>query len=504
MKEIFTSQDLVHSIARHMNMQQLSALPGVCRQWNDFLSLENANLHNVIGDFRDQDMTRAYTHALTCKDLTQYTDDMRDYTRKNIHHEFKNFIEWRYNHQDRRTGLLNPPIYATVPCDMQPLHMALQMRKSTKVLMNLIRSNTEALKMRDIYGNNALHLAVIHNAENVVIMTILNRYAEATQHANADLHFPLHLFLKHRHSPPGTTPSDPEIVQCMVDSYGKIKHDATVYAKWALRSAMDKQKAWAVRILIDAYPALVLSSQVCLLRMSLANKYSPEIIYMLLDANPAAARVCLHGMYPIHVAIKYDTPAEVIQYMIEQEPESIKWVYKSSNSYASKFGHLKRTYIPIQLAAECGRKDVLQVLCAADPESVSVFIDESRWSALHFAVYGIENATLSDPEKHKVYHARRRDAIMFLIEVCESASTRADMIGCFPVSAVIKLARKNPMYIDVAVRLIRAHVNTSSNPSSELCMELASCEQLMLEKTLTLRDISSLVNSFAGILSLQN
>lgn len=350
--------------------------------------------------------------------------------------------------------------------------------------------------MRDVYGNNALHLAVIYNAENTVIMEILSGYAEAIQHANSDRHFPLHLFIKRRHSTLGATPSESELVQGMVYAYGNLQHYNTLYAIEALKCGIDRRKPWAVRILIDAYPIIVTIEYSFFrpLRFALENNSSPAMIYMLLDANPAAARACVSGVYNIHIAIQHDTPVEVIHYMIQKEPESTKWVYNSSISYGPNFGHLEKTYLPVHLAAECGRKDVLQVLFDADPDCVNVYINESKWSALHFAVYGISSTILSAPGEHERYHARRRDTLLFLIQASEFAATRADITGCFPVSTMILLARKNPAYVDVVVRLIRAHVNTHRNASSELCLELIQCEDLMLEKTLMFRDIKTLKN----------
>jgi ankyrin repeat protein len=151
---------------------------------------------------------------------------------------------------------------------------------------------------------------------------------------------------------------------------------------------------------------------------------SMDMIRRQVTANPDAVKFRNRfGVTPLHAACGGGSQLEVIQYLVEQWPESVKAVDNFGGS------------LPLHWA--CNHKkapvDVIQYLVEQWPESVNVVVDKHGWLPLHLAC----SANSEDPAVLEV--------IQYLVEQRPELVKTADNNGCLALHYACTSCKTAPL-----------------------------------------------------------
>lgn len=319
------NRDLLNSIAQKMGMKHISDMASVCKTSNRHLNLTRSNMRNVFCNFRDDTMTREYTDKLTYKDREIY-NDLQMYS-------FTDFIKSKYflptslededvEDVEESRGKSCIPSYASHP-HILPLHVAIQTKRPTAMISNLIFGSVPFLSVRDVYGNFPLHLAILHHASNAVIMDLLVRCPEAAKHSNVDGDFPLHLAI--RHNSIRRDASD-DVVQRILRTFPDAAKHCNVDGDFPLHLSIRHNSSCAViECILRSFPgATRMDEDVLPLHLAILHNSSDRVIKCILHSFPDAVKYSIDGsVFPLQLAIQHNSSDEVIRCIREAELQGL-------------------------------------------------------------------------------------------------------------------------------------------------------------------------------------
>jgi len=174
-------------------------------------------------------------------------------------------------------------------CDVwigSPLHYACSYKAKPAVVKLLISMQPSMLEKTNQFGRMPLHMACLFKASSKTISVLLHKYPSAVDVAEKDGYTPLHL------------------------------------------ACENGANADVVKMLIDCNPDVCLreTSKECSTPLHLACAFhaNSAVVKILLDAcSEALDRLDASGLSPLHVAIKHQASVEVIEELVQSNPEII-------------------------------------------------------------------------------------------------------------------------------------------------------------------------------------
>eukprot|EP00984_Skeletonema_dohrnii_P026995 scaffold16422_cov78-Skeletonema_dohrnii-CCMP3373.AAC.4 len=187
-----------------------------------------------------------------------------------------------------------------------PLHFAIDVSSSEKVIKALLNAHPGAASARNPYTRELpLHVAVIMKASEGIILSLLNAYPQAAGEKMEDGRFPMKVFANHDH--------DLSAEDVKRDLEWLSKNPSVAYAK----AFIEKYPDALMGVYTNSYQFIPP------LHEAIERRVSDEVILLLLEACPQAAKKFYDGQYTaLHVAIHGDTMCseEVIKALLNAHP----------------------------------------------------------------------------------------------------------------------------------------------------------------------------------------
>ena len=250
------------------------------------------------------------------------------------------------------------------------LHIGTSNKANVEIIRILIEAYPDAVKEKDEYRYFPLHLAAEANASIEVINLLIEAYPDAVTAKGAEDNIPIHL---------AAYGASIEVVIALLKAYpdGVKKREDDKKIIPLHIAAESKASVEVLNLLIKKYPYGVIIEDEggnIPLHYAIRSRNIDKIIALLKAYPEGIKKTCSEKMLPLHIAIEYQSPLEIINLLLESYPEALK---KKDNLGC----------LPIHIAIEnYSSLDVINALLKLYPDGAKVKDRIFGRLPLHYAI----------------------------------------------------------------------------------------------------------------------
>ena len=194
-----------------------------------------------------------------------------------------------------------------------PIHSSVRYN-TADVIKILIDSYKDGLKQPDKHQNIPLHYVSQNDSSIKVLKILLNEYSDGCKVANADGELPLHYAIKHE--------SLIDLINILIDAYPDSLNITTRNGHIPLYYAIDNYySSELLNLIINKHrEKMIPIINSSIIHLAISKKLPIEVIVLLYESFLQNE---VNNINNLHCAITSESSIEVIEYIINKNPESI-------------------------------------------------------------------------------------------------------------------------------------------------------------------------------------